>query len=179
MKNSYFYISTTSILDASGTCYFGSTSGRTGTPPTFTGFELASSLLRGHLIAATQGLSWLRNTQPADNRSVDLLIPDATTAATVRTRKPGRSILHGDADEHWAAYHQAAEGFTVRVIESPAQSAILSAFWNWHANPQIPTHTPDGESAGYTPTVVKPAPLPLATQPFANYVAKNYLPSGH
>ena len=162
MTNSFNFIVTTSSIDPSTqTAYYSSTSGRTGVAPTFTGTELNSSRLRGYLLAATQGLRFLSDT--SDETTVDLIVPDAAIAAEIRTRKPGRSILHGDSDTAWDAYLKAAEGFTVNVVESHGDSAIAAAYWAWHSRPGLQADAPS-----FTSSTRAAAPI-VNTPPPANH----------
>ena len=169
---SYTFVSTTAVIDPStASAYITYQAGRTGNPPVRCGIEVNCTLLRAFLIAATKGLTEIENGF-GRNQTVDILIPDETIAQQVQTRKPGRSVLHGDDDLQWAAYFEAAAKFRVNIITNPGQSDLLTVFWGWHSVPLIQGELSESDAPAAVPVKLQAVPKPIG--PVLQAFTKNH-----
>ena len=136
IKN-YFHVATK-------TSYFSSWGGHFAGQPVQTGIDAKSSLLRGHILALSQGLRRISGLHGIKfPHKVDVLVSDADIAALLRSKKSVSKILHSDEDKAWAEFFTLKDKFgELRFIANPADSDHLKTIWNWSSTPPQPATAP-------------------------------------
>jgi hypothetical protein len=119
------------------TSHYTSFGGHYANQPTRTGVEANSTLLRGYLLAITQGLTSIVNLHGTQIlHPIDVLVEDQTTAETLRKEQPNGKLATGKDADLWAAFFAKKAFFgEIRWVKNPSESDHLMIIWKWSATP--------------------------------------------
>jgi hypothetical protein len=134
-----YVVTAASFNPKTRTSHFSSTAGSFQGQVAHLASENKSSLLRGYLLAALNGLMKIQNLYGmGKGEIVELLIPDEQIAE--QFRNPGAQVfsklLHSDNEDLWAQIASRKKDFDIRVMSHPDEGEELAKIWLW----QHPEH---------------------------------------
>ena len=119
--------------------HFASTAGAFMNQVAHLGSEPNSTLLRGYLLAAINGLNKLENLLGRGRgEAVELLIPDEEIAEQFRKAEAGvlSKILHCDNQEFWEKIIARKSDYNLKIVSHPDEGTELAALWR-HQHPPL------------------------------------------
>jgi len=129
-----FVITTASLNKTTGRAFYSSNAGIFNNQITHHGDEEKSSIIRGYLLAALDGLSKIENIDGRGKGTiVELLIPDEKAAAKMRdaTSQSFSKAFHFDDSDLWHRFLQRKQDFILKIISSPDEGDEVLRLWKW------------------------------------------------